>query len=204
MSLPATVAQLANRALYHLGKPPIADMSESSEQARVMGGLYANVVRAELRLHAWSFAMRRDMLAALSEAPKFAYGKQFQLPADFLRLIVIDEMWVDTSTREVGDVVLPVYTIEGRRLLANLNAPLPIRYIADVTDDLSLFDPLFFECAALKMAYAAAPSLVRNEARMKTLKQDYAQALFDAKRLNAIELPPREMIDGSWGMARVW
>ena len=76
--------------------------------------------------------------------------------------------------------------------------------MTDVTNAPDTWDALFCEVFALALARAAAPTLVKSEARIKTLREDYQQAVFDAKRANAIELPPREKNDASWITSRQW
>ena len=133
-----------------------------------MLAVFSDVARAELRRHAWSFAMDRTTLAADSTPPKFDYSNAFVLPGDYLRLVVLNDLWIDTSIREAAQEDLPIYTIEGKRILANLDAPLRIRYVTDVTNAPDTWDALFCEVFALALARAAAPTLVKSEARIKT------------------------------------
>lgn len=204
MSAADTKLQIINAALTHLGKPPAGALTDPTENARTMTAIYPVVVRAELRKHAWSFAMRRASLAADVDTPSFDYARQFRTPGDFMRLVVAGDLWIDTSIREAAQEDLPIFTIEGQYILTNLDAPLRIRYVRDVTEQPEIFDAAFVEALSFMLAYRAAPSLMKNEARTKTIREDYRQALFDAKRTNAIELPPREREDGSWITSRVW
>lgn len=204
MSIPTTAIQVINVALSNLGRPPIGALNDPNENARTMTSLYVPVIRSELRKHAWSFAMGRALIAADVAIPAFDYAHQYRQPGDFLRLVVANDIWIDASIREAAQETLPIYSIEGDYILANLDAPLRIRYVRDLAEQPEMFDPLFLEAAAWRLAYVAAPTLVKSEARLKTIKADYMQAIFDARKMNAIELPPREREDGSWMTGRVW
>ena len=108
MSLPDTALQRINLALSRLGKPPLATLSDQNENARTMLAVFSDVARAELRRHAWSFAMDRTTLAADSTPPKFDYSNAFVLPGDYLRLVVLNDLWIDTSIREAAQEDLPI------------------------------------------------------------------------------------------------
>ena len=80
----ASKVSIANRALVKLGAEPILLLEDDSKRARTIKSMFDEVRRAEIRRHRWKFAIKRDELVALAEAPKFGYSDQYPLPNDFI------------------------------------------------------------------------------------------------------------------------
>lgn len=86
---------LVNRALSRLGtRATIADLSESSTEARTARIWYAATRDAMLRAHDWNFARRRVALAQLGSPPSGlptdstgVWRHRYALPHDCLRLL---------------------------------------------------------------------------------------------------------------------
>ena len=138
----ASVIQIANRALTKLGAARIISLDDDNKQARAVKSCFEDLRDDELRSNRWSFAMKRTSLAADAEAPAYGYTSAYTLPADFLRLdlvndefpMVVMDNYISSETNE--------YTIEGNKILANIAAPLKIRYVARI-DDPQQMDILF-------------------------------------------------------------
>ncbi len=200
--------EVINRALIKIGANTVASPDEDTEQARKATAVFKTLVQGELRRQAWSFAKKRATLAALAESPGGdEFGTGYNLPDDCLRLVSLNGMWVFTSIRDAGfgggD---PVFQIEGRTLLTNERAgtSTSIVYIADVSDTVSLWDASFVEAFACRLAAELVQSIAKNMTLKQSLKQDYVEALKEAKRVNAIELPPQSLADDSWVLTRLW
>lgn len=196
--------EVINRALIKIGANTIASPDEASEQARKALIVFETVAQNEIRRHAWNFAKVRASLAPLAAAPggdDFTYG--FNLPGDCLRLVTLNGSWVFSSIREGSDDSLPYYTIEGRVLLTN-DSLARIVYLADVSGNVSLWDAAFVEAFACRLAAELVQSIAKNATLKQSLQNDYKAALQEARRTNAIELPPQVIADGSWVLARYW
>lgn len=198
--MPASKLDILNGAAVKLGVARLASENEDSENARVLRAAYDRLLRAELRRHAWSFALRRANLAELATPPLHGFDKAFGLPTDFLRLVSIRDEWVFDALADVRDG-RAAHAIEGRDLLCDESGPLPIRYVAEVTDA-SIYDATFVEVMACRLALDCVESLTKKTAKRGDLREEYALALAEAKRCNAIELPPVAPADGSWVTAR--
>src|SRR3546814_6931193 len=85
-----SVVSICNRALTLLGQKTITSLEDNSQAARLCVESYGPTRDAVLRDHPWNCAIARADLAALSEAPAFEFGRQFQLPPDCLRVL---ELW---------------------------------------------------------------------------------------------------------------
>ena len=78
---------ICNLALQRLGARTISALTDDNTSARACNRVYEHARDAEIRSHPWNFARARTSLAALSTAPTFGYAAQYQLPADFIRLL---------------------------------------------------------------------------------------------------------------------
>lgn len=193
-----------NRALVKIGGNRISNPTEVSEQARVSNLVFKSVAQAELRRHAWSFAMARASLAATATPPAWGYPYAYNLPADFIRFFQLGDYFIDPTFRELSTAPTDYYAIEGLQVLTYHAPPLKIRYVADKSLDLGTWDATFFEAFACRLAYELEPTLLKRDARIKKLQGDYATAIVDAKRCNAIERPPQVLPDSSWMISRYW
>ena len=187
-----------NRALLKLGVQRVTSEDEESEPARAAKLVFDTACQGELRRHAWSFAKARTSLPADATAPSYGWTYAYTLPPDWLRLLQVGEYYDWPSGRfPVGQRVVP-YEIEGRKILTDYGAPLNIRYIKDVTEDPTQWDAAFFEAFCLRLAIEMAPTLVKSEALVARLEKQYSEAIREAKRTNAIELPPEPIPDSDW------
>jgi hypothetical protein len=192
-----------NRALIKLGRERIADETEESEPARVMASIFDDLARTTLRSQIWSFAKARASLAALSTAPAFGWVRAFQLPSDFLRVVQVNDYWDFALFREATQEEVVPFEIEGRTLLTDFAAPLKLRYIRDVSSEVETWDASFVEAFSCRLASEACETLTKGSGTKKQiLMKEYEDALREAKRCNAIELPPVPVADGSWLTAR--
>lgn len=187
----ASKVEIANRALTKLGAARILALTDNTEQARVINSMFDLVLDAELRRHRWKFAIKRDSLPALVAAPAWGYSKAYQLPADFLALIQVNDFYVR------GLKQLTPWTVEAGQILTNYEAPLKIRYMAKVTN-LNLLDPLFVEVLACKLAFESCEALTQSAGKKQAASSEYQFALTEAARQDAIENPPDELPWGSW------
>lgn len=196
--------EVINRALIKIGANTIASPDEASEQARKALLIFETVAQNELRRQAWNFAKKRATLAPLA-VPTGGndFSNSFNLPGDCLRLVTLNGSWVFTAIREVNSGLDPYYAIEGRTLQAN-DTTAAIVYVSDVSGSVALWDAAFVEAFACRLALELVQSIAKNMTLKQSLKQDYSEALKEAKRVNAIELPPQSLPDDSWVLARSW
>lgn len=203
--------EVINRALIKIGANTIASPSEESEQARKASLVFPTLAQGELRRQAWSFAKKRATLAPLADVPGGQdYSEGYNLPADCLRLITLNGNWVFSTIREANEGGSPAYSIEGRVLLTGNNrrtngtSAAYVTYVSDVSETISIWDANFVEAFACRLAAELVQSITKNMTLKQSLKQDYLEALKEAKRTNAIELPPQSLPDESWVLARQW
>lgn len=197
----------ANRALDKLGERPIVSIDDGNKAANLVKRSFAIVRDAELRKRRWSFSIKRKQLAADSTAPLFGYGAQFTMPSDCLRVLSIS---IYDLGPNMGDILTAgdtsPYRIEGRKILFGAIGagaqPLPLRYVSAV-EDTSLWDACFGEAFACKLAMEMAEALTGSSEKRQLAAREYAMAVAEAKRANALELPPQTISDDSWVLARM-
>lgn len=177
--------ELCNLALAEIGDSyNITSIDEISPQAGICKRFYDSTRDALLREHPWSFARARADLARLSTAPLFGWDYQFQLPANFLRLIEFNglDAWQPEGA----------YELEGGVILTDAAAA-QIIYVKRVTEA-NLYDALFVEAFTLKLAARICTKLTKDDGLQEGLMRRYRMALGQAKKLDANETRPRRIL----------
>ena len=171
-----TSVNICNSALFHVGAEQITSLSETSKAAKLCNAKYDIVKKRLLASHPWNFALVRTELARLSASPAFEWTYQFQLPADCLRVLSIDE-------NEDGRIE---FVIEGDKLLCD-ESSVKILYISNIGE--GYFTPHFSEALSIKLAadiaYAMTNSTSLSDALFEKAKQELALARsFDGQEGN--------------------
>lgn len=187
-----SVVSIANLALQKLGEPSIVSMTENSGPARTMNACYEAMRDRELRANLWKFAKRRATLAAHATVPDFTFGYAFPVPNDFLRLIKPARIGLDWHL-EYHEGVLAILTNDGTTL--------EIRYIAKITDP-TLFDPLFIEMLACKMAWQCAEAITQSNSKKMAALDEYREVRREARQANAFEVNIQPQPVDEWLTAR--
>ena len=198
----ASQVEIANRALTKLGAARIISFGDDNKQARAIQSMY-NIVRdAELRSHLWSFSVRRVEIPALSTTPGWGFDLEYNLPADYLRLLQVDEFYVGPDMSDYRNGSTAQYMLEDRKILTNFPAPLKIRYQARVTDS-TQYDATFVEALASRLAMELAQDLTQSSGNKQLADEDYKRAIKTAIRCNAIEQQHQDMPDDTWAFSRL-
>lgn len=198
----ASTVDVANRALTKLGAARIASFLDDNKQARSINSCFTTLLEAELRQNRWTFAIKRSTLPALSTAPTFGYNYQYQLPADFLRLDMINDMYPSVALDNYISTEVQDYAIENNTIVTDLVSPLKIRYGALVSDP-NLWDSLFVEAFACRLAAEICEDLTQSSGKRDQAWKEYQRALQAGKRANAIERPPTQLPDDTWIFSRL-
>lgn len=183
---------IANRALTKIGAARITSLDDTSKSATTISSMYETVRDAELRAHRWHFAKTRAQLAALATPPLFDFAYAYQLPTDYISLMQVGGLVVYPKTDTRG-----LFSIEGGKLLTNMGAPLNIRYVRRITDP-NLFDALFVESFACRLAWEACEALTQSATKRQLAAGEYDTAVRMAIRMNAIERPSQPIADDTW------
>lgn len=198
----ASVIQVANRALTKLGAARIISLGDDNKQARAVVSCFEDLRDDELRAHRWQFAMKRVELAALSATPIFGYEKQYALPADFLRIDMVDDRYPSAIMDNYIDSEYLEWTVEGNVILTDIGAPLKLRYIAQVTEPNS-WDSNFREALASRIAMEICEELTQSDSKKQAAMNDYRRAISQAVRIGSIEKPSIMPPDNQWIISRL-
>ena len=191
----ASKTDVVNLALTKLGQDRVISIDDDVESARVMRSLWDLTLDACLAEHPWKFAIVRDSLPALADAPLNTWSLQYQLPEACLKLVQVTTDWVFY----VMDV--PTFELEGGRILTDEGAPLPVRYVTRVTN-VGLWPPLFARAMAMSLAADASEKLTGSSSKGEKAIAEREMAIRTAKRASAIERPPQRRTESSWLRAR--
>ena len=179
-----SVVDLCNSALDKAGHSAITSLEDNTKAARLCLRNWPLVRDRVLRMHPWNFAVKRTNLAAHETAPDWGFTAKFPLPSDFLRLL------------EVRDLSTGEFQLENGFIHANATV-LYIRYIASITDP-NVYDALFIDTVATRLAAELAEPLTQSTTKKKALLEEYDVFIDDAKRANAQENPPVVYEEDDW------
>lgn len=167
--------EICNLALGKLGSYTVdtIDAPISSHERR-LSYLYPHLRRVELRRHRWLFAKKRASLPAIVAIAPEGFQYAFQLPPDCLRAL----------RRSSSD-----FLVEGKTLFSNYGPTYPLEYTKD-EQDVTLFDPLFIEMLACRLAYEMCESVTQSNEKKKDVSAAYQNARVDAAKANGFERGP--------------
>jgi len=198
----ASDVDIVNVALTLLGENRIASLEDDVKAAREAKAIYEVTRDALLAGFTWSFAKTRAQLPALAAAPTFGFDYAYSLPADCLRVILLNEQFVGLDLTDYRGSPTEEYTIEGRQILTNWAAPLNIRYVKRVEDS-TQFASAFVKALGCRLAADLCESLTQSEGKRDRAEQQFKLEIQLAVRANAIELPPQKLADDEWLMSRL-
>lgn len=181
---------ICNLALAELGRgAEITSLDENSQAARACRRRYPHARDAVLRSYDWNFAARRTHLPASANPPAFGYDRAFDLPPDCLLV------------RAIHDGACTPWEVEGTRILVSAAAPLPVSYTARVVNP-GVFDALFVDVLATRLAADLCVQLSENTPRAQALLQLFQFKLDEARRCDSQEGQAMRSQRSSWLDAR--
>ena len=197
----ASLIEIVNRGLTKLGVARIISLADDNEQARAVSSMINLVIDSELRAYTWNFSIKRTQLAELASAPEFDWRHQYQLPSDCLRVLWAGDFYPGPNLADFSNGGSTEYEVEGRVIMSNTGSQLKIRYVSRVTDP-TIFDPLFAEALACKLAVELAESMTGSGTSRQLAWEEYQRAIFKAIRSDAIERPSEAVADDTWMLSR--
>lgn len=182
---------ICNLALDLLSAETIQDVeTDTSATASILNRWYDQARKKLLREHPWNFAIKRLILAANSTTPAFGYSAEFNVPADFIRVLAIGtDLSVDKETLLPNDA----YQFENNKILLNEyygNATaLRLIYVFDNTN-VSQFDPMFVDLLAHELALSVAYKITETNSNVERIQALYKERSRLAKSIDGQERPP--------------
>jgi len=186
--------EICRMALDLIGDYALSDLAEGSKQARLCKRNYAPMRDAVLRAHPWNCALKRTVLPKDAAAPAFGFLHRYTLPADCLRLLPL------TADGAFGGAPV-AHRIEGRKLLCDAGAPLPVVYVRRVADSAD-FDAALVQAIAARLAWQIAYNLTGSRTKQAEVGQVYREILREARRVDGMEGTPEPQTESAWLRAR--
>jgi hypothetical protein len=180
--------EIMNMALIAVGERMITASTEDTKAARVADARYPNVRDDVLSSHPWHCATKRASLSALVAAPAFGFTYQFQLPADYLRLVQLED------PKET-------YEIEDGKILTD-NSELKIIYIFQLTE-VPKMTPTLATAIGAKLAFEIANALARDPERAESLWKIYQAKMAEARFTDSMEGSEKRFRTSSWTDGRL-
>ncbi len=164
---------ICNIALSKLGESPIDRIDPNGPPAARLCYMHYHPVRREvLCATRWSFATQRTTLqASADEAADGSHALAHTLPSDCLRVLSVSS---------------PGWTLRGRRIYCPAES-VRLTYTADV-EDTELFEPLFTEALATRLACKLCIPLTSSTTARQALTEEYQRiSLPQAAHANAVQ-----------------
>jgi hypothetical protein len=171
----ADPVSISNYALGLVAGQLITSLDDESTEARLCKASFDIVRDAVLEAKAWTFALKRYVLAPSAESPLFGWAKQFPLPADVLRVLRCDD-----GSRDLA------WAREGARILADGGDQIRLLAIARV-EDAALWSPAFVQAFGTRLAAELAVPLSENRALQADLWALYERKLAAAATLDGLQ-----------------
>lgn len=182
---------IANLALGYLGQTPIVNIDDETKHARAAKRAFGPCRDSLLREYPqFNFADETVQRSASPvDAAVFRWSWRAILPVDCI------------AVRDVSGYSQEHWERRGRYLFTNHAPPLYLRYAKRI-EDTTLFDPLFDEALATKIAEAIAVVVTGKASEAARLAQRLDELLPKVKRTDARESRGGERPATSWELAR--
>ncbi len=128
---------------------------------------------AVFRAHPWNCLTKRIALALSNTGAVYGFTNRFVLPADFLRLL------------EVENPTQAVFQVERGHILSD-DGTMKIKYTALITD-VSTYDTLLVDTLAARLAADMAVPLLQSGSAMEQMWKLYELKIREAKFVDAQE-----------------
>ena len=148
-------------ALCKLGESPLSAIdANGSLPSRLCYMHYHPTRREVLCASRWAFATRSTGLTAAESSSDEQHALAHTLPMDCLRVLEVNQ---------------PRWTLQGRTIYCPVSV-IRLLYIADV-EDTALFEPLFIEALAVRLACKLCIPLLNSSTARQALQEEYRRVI---------------------------
>ncbi len=198
----ASQVDVCNYAMTILGEQPITSLLDNTARARALNAIYQTQRQAEITGHFWNFSIKRVQLPSLTTAPLYQFTQAYQLPPDFLKIIDVGNQYPSIDLSDYIGSDDSQWAIEGNTITCNYAPPMYLRYCADIPDE-GKWDPCFVVAFACRLAAMSAEAITQNTAKCQKAASQYKEALMNAVRADAMQIPPKKPNDDTWMISRI-
>lgn len=191
----ANEVQIVNIALSWLGQNQINALGDDQNEAKIMNANYATSRDKLLADHAWTFALRREILAPVAAPVEFGTAVKFLIPSDVLR---VHRVFRPTGggLSFIGNVIQTNvlqnarWVREGQFIVAREEIVWALFIFREVNTD--TYSPSFVHALAARLAADTAMVFTENRKMFEQM-----EALFNDKLADAL------YSDGSQGRTEI-
>ena len=214
MAIVAGERPIINEALTKLGQRRItaAQLTTPDNKAsNLVVDTYENHRDQLLEDHPWNFAIERASIVKESTTPVYDYNYEYAYPDGTtpasklyaLRILQINDdlLW---SWGQWGWIPQPGFSMwksEGRKILANIDTPLEVRYIGRVTTYATM-SAMFKDLLAQKLAMEWAEALTSSPSVDDRAERRFTRKLGEARAIDGQEGISDPIETTSWIMER--
>ena len=130
------------------------------------------------------------------------YKYIYQVPSDCLGIISLNDRFTGYSGVELTESYNPFYKIRGDKIYTRYKPPLIIEYKYR-NEDVSSYDACFCNVLSLDLAIKCCERIKQSSSAEDMLRRQRQDALDDALRCNALEIPLRPKPTGNWLRGRI-
>ncbi len=174
---------IVNLALSWMGQNQINAIGDNQNEAKVMSANYGPSRDKVLADHAWTFALRREILAPVAAAPVFGEGQKFLIPNDVLRVYRVFRP-TGGGNAFIGNILQTHalqnarWTREGQFILAREDQVWALFIFRNTNTD--QYPPSFVHALAARLAADTCMTFTENRKMFEQLEGMYNDKLADA------------------------
>jgi hypothetical protein len=183
---------IVNAALRKLGQSPITAFSENSKAGRLASERFAEKRDELLSRHPWNFAEKRSALAVSATAPAWGFSNAYPLPADYIRMRVVNG----------EDEGSGKWKVEDGSVVTDLAAPLEVLYTYQV-EDANRMSAGFREALASLLAADWAEDITGDSDVVVSQERKARVAVAQARSNDGQEGIPDQIEADEWTNARL-
>lgn len=167
-----SVLDICNLALSKLGEAPLTSLDANGSPASRLCYMHYHPVRREVLCAArWSFAQKEVTISSSQGDDNGQISLPHTLPQDSLRVLAVSS---------------PCWTLRGRSVFCP-QKEIRVLYVADI-EDTTLFEPLFIEAMATRLACKLCIPLLCSVTVRKALTDEYNHIVLpQAAYINAVQ-----------------
>ena len=176
----ASLVEIANLALGEVSENNITSLDDETTPAQTAKRFIYQSIREVLAAGKWKCARESVVLAQSGTSPEFGWQYAYQLPADFIRVVRLNDIDADSVVNEL-------FEVRGTRLETD-ESICKLVYIEDLTmsdGDVGSMPPMMVKACYLTLASKMAWKITQSRGLQATLEGKAEKALGRAKAIDA-------------------
>lgn len=167
--------QIVNIALSWLGQQQINALGDNQNEAKIMNANYASSRDKVLEDHAWTFAIRREVLTPTLPVSVFGTPNRFLIPSDVLR---VQRVYRPNTSSQTNQLMNARWVREGQYILAR-EEQIWAHFIFRETNS-DRYSPGFVHALAARLAADTCMTFTENRKMFEQMELMYQDKLNDA------------------------